>query len=89
MPGAFSPVSGDGTLGGQAIDCLFGGDRATLSDRAIDRLFGGEDRFLSDEEAGIDVGGIGAAAVVVGAGLFMGDRRHDREEKSRLPRIRI
>jgi hypothetical protein len=89
VSGAFPPASGDGTLGGQAIDRLFGGDRATLSDRGIDRLFGGEDRFLSDEEAGIDVGGIGTAAVVLGAGLFMGDRRHDREERSRLQTIRI
>src|SRR5262249_59409818 len=87
-PGAFPPAGGDATLGGQAIDRLFGGDRAALSDRAIDHVFSAEDGALSSEEAGVGAG-VGAAVALLGTGFFMGDRLQDREGKLRLPRRRI
>ncbi len=80
-PGAFPPAGGDATLGGQATDRLFGGDRATLSDTVIDRVFSGEDGALSSEGARVS-----AAVAVLGTGFFLRDRRQDREEKSRLQR---
>src|SRR5262249_37688419 len=87
-PGAFPPAGGDVPLGGQASPLLFGGDRATPSHRASDRVFSGEGGVLAEEGSGLKASGIGAAAALLGAGYFLGDRRQNREEEKSQPQRR-